>query len=54
MHFPTWQFHAEHGAKLFKTEEELKAAGAGWFDHPDKAKTQEPPVIQRKQYKRRG
>ena len=53
MDFPTWQYHAEHGAKLFETEEELKAAGAGWFDHPQEKKAESEPKVKRA-YNRKG
>jgi hypothetical protein len=32
--FPHWLYHAEHGAKLFHSAEEVQEAGAGWQDTP--------------------
>lgn len=41
MSFPKWLYHAKEGAKLIETEEQEKALGAGWEDHPDKLKEDE-------------
>lgn len=37
---PTYMYHAEHGARIFTSEAELKDAGGGWVDTP--AKLQPP------------
>lgn len=34
--FPTWMYHAAHGAKLFRDETAFKNAGDGWVDSPAK------------------
>ena len=36
MQFPAFMYHKEHGARLFGSEDELKAAGKGWVDTPAK------------------
>jgi len=57
MDYPVWMYHAEQGAKLFKTAEELDAAGGGWADHPEKAKQDTPsaPVVRaKKTHNRKG
>lgn len=42
MEFPTYLYHKEHGARLFTSEEEVKAAGRGWADTPAKFEKAEP------------
>lgn len=39
MDFPAFMYHKEHGARLFETEAEFKAAGRGWVDTPAKLET---------------
>lgn len=40
MQFPCFMYHAEHGARLFRTRDEFSEAGSGWVDTP--AKLTEP------------
>lgn len=42
--FPTFQYHKEHGAKLFHSKEELEAAGPGWVDSPAKFDSKPEPA----------
>jgi len=34
--FPMYMYHEKHGARLFRSREELDKAGGGWVDTPAK------------------
>lgn len=36
MQFPIWMYHKTQEARIFTSEEELKAAGKGWVHNPAK------------------
>jgi len=42
-----WLYHPVHGARLFKTTEDIERAGSGWEDSPNKPEKPEPPKKQR-------
>ena len=42
--FPTWRHHATLEPRIFKTREELEAAGPGWLDSPDRFLGIDDPV----------
>lgn len=42
MDFPAWMYHAQHGARIFETKDELAAAGEGWADAPISSADPEP------------
>lgn len=39
--FPKWMYHKDAGSRLFNTQQDLDAAGNGWFDSPEEVARQE-------------
>jgi len=43
--WPSFKYHKQLGAKLFKSKEEFEAAGPGWVDSPANFDSEQKPEL---------